>query len=234
MLPTSINGELMSDTHSHIIVESFVLANKSGHRGDVHMRPAKHQIHPQTLLVQCNKEMLDTSLYPVGTKFRYKVRLVTKASGNQFLGSHHAWPFVVVSDAEFAVLHPETVNVRKVVDRKDRSSARGTVAPKGVNAPSMTAVTTTQFVRIGAVKDWILLDAKGICECCQKAAPFNGIDGLPHLEVHHVRHLAQGGSDTIANTVALCPNCHRELHHGQRSRGLVDQLYNAVPRLIRE
>jgi 5-methylcytosine-specific restriction enzyme A len=24
--------------------------------------------------------------------------------------------------------------------------------------------------------------------------------------------LAKGGEDTIANTVALCPNCHRKMH----------------------
>ena len=32
------------------------------------------------------------------------------------------------------------------------------------------------------------------------------------LECHHIIWLAQGGEDTIANTVALCPNCHRKMH----------------------
>ncbi len=26
--------------------------------------------------------------------------------------------------------------------------------------------------------------------------------------------LSQGGEDTIAHAAALCPNCHREAHHG--------------------
>ncbi|MFM0350878.1 HNH endonuclease [Paraburkholderia sp. RL17-347-BIC-D] len=26
--------------------------------------------------------------------------------------------------------------------------------------------------------------------------------------------LAQGGPDTVANAIALCPNCHRERHYG--------------------
>ena len=37
--------------------------------------------------------------------------------------------------------------------------------------------------------------------------------GTPYLEVHHVKTLAEGGADTIDNAVALCPTCHRALHH---------------------
>ena len=38
------------------------------------------------------------------------------------------------------------------------------------------------------------------------------MDGSPFLEVHHVDYMANGGSDTIDNVVALCPNCHRKMH----------------------
>lgn len=54
--------------------------------------------------------------------------------------------------------------------------------------------------------------AKGKCELCQGAAPFNRKDGAPYLETHHVEWLANGGADTVENTVALCPNCHRKMH----------------------
>lgn len=76
--------------------------------------------------------------------------------------------------------------------------------------------------------------ATGNCECCNQPAPFNGADGSPFLEVHHVRHLADGGSDTVENAVALCPNCHRELHYGQGAKALVSSLYDRVGRLVRE
>jgi hypothetical protein len=92
------NLSYVTEPTQHIIVESFILKNTSGHRGDVHMRPAAGQVFPQTLLVQCNKAMLDTSKYPVATKFKYRVRLVTTAKGTQFLGSHHAWPFEVIDE----------------------------------------------------------------------------------------------------------------------------------------
>ena len=45
-------------------------------------------------------------------------------------------------------------------------------------------------------------------------APFKLPDGTPFLEVHHVIPLAKRGEDTIENTIALCPNCHRGAHYG--------------------
>ena len=54
--------------------------------------------------------------------------------------------------------------------------------------------------------------ANGICQLCQNPAPFNNNAGDPYLETHHIVWLATGGEDTIENTVALCPNCHRKMH----------------------
>lgn len=54
--------------------------------------------------------------------------------------------------------------------------------------------------------------ANGICQLCQNSAPFKDKNNLPYLEVHHIVWLSQGGPDTIDNTVALCPNCHRKMH----------------------
>ena len=59
-------------------------------------------------------------------------------------------------------------------------------------------------------------------------------DGLPFLEVHHLRQLADRGSDTVSNAVALCPNCHREAHYGEKSKALIARLYERVARLVRE
>lgn len=35
---------------------------------------------------------------------------------------------------------------------------------------------------------------------------------LPYLEVHHIKILSHGGSDSVENVVALCPNCHKKIH----------------------
>ena len=54
--------------------------------------------------------------------------------------------------------------------------------------------------------------AHGICQLCNSPAPFIDKNGNPFLEVHHVKWLSRGGSDSTDNTVALCPNCHRRVH----------------------
>ncbi|MBR8299580.1 HNH endonuclease [Burkholderia dolosa] len=108
------------------------------------------------------------------------------------------------------------------------------VAPPAGNAqPDVDYATVTQIRRDPSVKAWVLAQARGTCECCGESAPFRAADGLPYLEVHHVRQLADQGPDVISNTVAICPNCHRELHYGEKARELVERLYARVPRLIR-
>lgn len=54
--------------------------------------------------------------------------------------------------------------------------------------------------------------ANGICQLCHLPAPFIDRDGKPYLESHHIIWLSDGGEDSISNTVALCPNCHRKMH----------------------
>jgi predicted HNH restriction endonuclease len=48
--------------------------------------------------------------------------------------------------------------------------------------------------------------------------------GEKFVEVHHLIPLAQGGEDSIANTVCLCPTHHREIHHGKMRQHLTSSL----------
>ncbi|MDD1792760.1 HNH endonuclease [Enterovibrio sp. ZSDZ42] len=106
--------------------------------------------------------------------------------------------------------------------------------PKGVKKPKATEAKTSVYERSREVKGWVLAQAKGLCECCGAEAPFIKENGEPYLEVHHVVRLSEGGSDTVENTVALCPNCHRELHFGDSKQDRSKWLYQVVPRLVRE
>lgn len=81
--------------------------------------------------------------------------------------------------------------------------------------PKLINVVTTVFRRNPDVVAEVLERANGICEKCKQSAPFlRASDGTPYLEVHHIITLADGGSDTVDNAMAVCPNCHRELHYG--------------------
>lgn len=106
-------------------------------------------------------------------------------------------------------------------------------SPMGQRAPLKKESSSFVYNRDATVVAWVLSAANGICECCEVAAPFIKKNGLPFLEVHHVRQLAAGGSDTLSNTVAVCPNCHRELHYGQDKQTLIDRLYSQISRLIK-
>jgi len=79
--------------------------------------------------------------------------------------------------------------------------------------PPRVTVTTTSFLRNPYVVVYTLRRAGEHCERCNKKAPFlRKSSGEPYLEVHHRIPLSEGGSDDVENTIALCPNCHRESH----------------------
>ena len=107
-------------------------------------------------------------------------------------------------------------------------------APTGNAAPSKIQSTSTQFARDPRVVAWVLNEADGKCECCTKDAPFTRIDGSPYLEVHHLKRLADGGTDRVSNAIALCPNCHRELHFGIQRTDLLSAVFARIPRLSEE
>ncbi len=74
------------------------------------------------------------------------------------------------------------------------------------------SVKVTQHQRSQCVAEHAKRRSKGLCDLCQQASPFNRKDGTPYLKTHHIKWLVHGGADTVENTVALCPNCHRKMH----------------------
>lgn len=98
---------------------------------------------------------------------------------------------------------------------RDSEKARRQRLEQAQTKPVERYVLTRVFDRNPDVIAEVLHQARGICGGCGKPAPFQRKStGRPYLEVHHVLPLAQGGHDTVANAIALCPNCHREQHYG--------------------
>jgi predicted HNH restriction endonuclease len=80
--------------------------------------------------------------------------------------------------------------------------------------PESFEVMTRAFKRNPDVIAEVLIRADGVCEKCNQHAPLKRATvGTPFLEVHHIIRLADGGEDKVDNTIAVCPNCHRELHY---------------------
>ncbi len=70
------------------------------------------------------------------------------------------------------------------------------------------------YQRSRKVAHYVLMRAQGVCESCEKPAPFIKKDGTPYLEPHHVNRLSDGGLDHPRYVGAVCPSCHREIHSG--------------------
>lgn len=85
----------------------------------------------------------------------------------------------------------------------------------------------TVTVRDPYVAEYAKRRAKGICQLCDGPAPFRTKKGELYLESHHIYWLSDGGEDTIENTCALCPNCHRKMHQLNLHRDVVRLLKKA-------
>lgn len=78
-------------------------------------------------------------------------------------------------------------------------------------AVSIRTVKSSVYIRNPFVSEYIKRIANGVCQLCNERAPFNDKYSNPYLETHHIEWLSNGGADTIENTVAICPNCHRKM-----------------------
>ncbi len=70
----------------------------------------------------------------------------------------------------------------------------------------------------------VCIRSRGVCEACGEPAPFLRPDGTPYLELHPVDPDVGPGHNTPATVAALCPNCHREAHHGAEGTDLLQKL----------
>jgi 5-methylcytosine-specific restriction protein A len=100
-------------------------------------------------------------------------------------------------------------------------------------APADSGVSAEQRVgnvyrRNAGVKAYVLRRASGVCEGCHQPAPFKMADGKPYLEPHHIRRLADGGPDHPLWVAALCPNCHRRVHHGADGTEFNEQVAQSI------
>lgn len=102
-----------------------------------------------------------------------------------------------------------------LLERKVQRATSDKIASRAKLAsgkPSKRTVATDQYERDPWVVAYAKQRAQGICQLCNAPAPFIDKYGEPYLEVHHIEWLSKGGSDSVDNVAALCPNCHRKMH----------------------
>ncbi|MFT8309366.1 HNH endonuclease signature motif containing protein [Acetobacter malorum] len=136
----------------------------------------------------------------------------------------------VWADVNYHLPPDDPVTVSNRVARARREPIA--MPPRRPDAPVAAPVMVYRFVRNPYVVAWVLQQSDGNCEACGATAPFLAEDGLPFLEVHHVRPLSEGGPDNVDNAAALCPNCHRRLHHSVDRNDYRQHLLQRVNRLV--
>jgi hypothetical protein len=83
-----------TNPYEWIIVESYKPASTAGLHGPVHVLPIAGQCYSASFLVQCSKSLVQN--YPVGTRFRVRVKLTDREGTGEYLYSSWRWPFDVL------------------------------------------------------------------------------------------------------------------------------------------
>jgi len=124
--------------------------------------------------------------------------------------------FTKISEERFSLReHIAEFEQQIECSRQDSLETRSKRLKVASKLPLKMTVTTEVYRRNPDVVASVLLRANGYCEHCNTLGPFRRAkDGSVYLEVHHKIQLSNGGEDTVENAIALCPNCHRELHFG--------------------
>lgn len=126
------------------------------------------------------------------------------------------FPVKVVDNHEVTIEKEVIDNNFEKKKKKARKLSNAELETKAKDSQSAkTSVRTTvsqTYERNPYVTEYAKRVANGVCQLCGMPAPFKNKLGEPYLETHHIEWLSRGGSDTIENTVALCPNCHKKMH----------------------
>jgi 5-methylcytosine-specific restriction enzyme A len=128
------------------------------------------------------------------------------------------------ADGDLASPIPSTSDTVDLAELRRRAMAAAGPAQQS----TASGAARQYFKRSDDVRRYVLARATGICESCDSPAPFTSLGGSPYLEPHHIRRLTDAGLDHPAFMGAVCPNCHREIHHGQHGRKRNQELQERI------
>lgn len=193
-----------------------------GRRGDQSIDKGQNKT-----LKDSNSNGVEVHLFEVFKKREYIYQGIVKLAGEPYqdeqkdevgnLRKVWIFPVMPIVGAEiskstldkYQQTRSDRVAAEKLTDDKLKKLAQSQSSSRKV---SHRKVKSVEYIRNPYIAEYVKRCANGVCQLCGKLAPFNNKDGKPYLESHHIVWLSHGGEDSIANTVALCPNCHRKMH----------------------
>lgn len=144
----------------------------------------------------------------------------TRAGGWSYVNALPKW----VDESKESVIADEynkSINSEIEKSSQDSDQTINNRLKAASKIPEKIQIIQRGFRRNADVITTVLKRANGVCEKCNQNAPFKRAkDNSPYLEVHHIVMLSEDGEDTVDNAIAVCPNCHKELHYGKRKNGI--------------
>lgn len=166
-----------------------------------------------------------------------------KGKGQRYMGEFvcagYSWtrgPDKIGNDRKVIVF--SLVPVDRIVDAAQPDEAEALPNPASLTEARQLAIQAASastevepgnsvrrlYRRSEQVRQYVLMRARGVCESCRQPAPFKRKDGSPYLEPHHINRLSDGGLDHPRYVGAICPACHREIHHGEHGKARNEEL----------
>ncbi len=147
-----------------------------------------------------------------------------RATGPLVVGSMAPSKWLVVKNVD-----PEDTDFQEDIERLQAGLPPRQIAGQYV-AFSRSAATALQALK----------DADFKCEFSPDHPTFiSAASDRPYVEAHHIIPISQSASflttlDVPSNIVALCPTCHRMIHHGlsRERRAMVEALVRGRPKLL--
>ena len=192
-----------------------------GKKGDQDINASQNRT-----LNESNTNGVDVFLFEVFESNKYIYRGQVKLSETPYqekqkdedgiLRNVWVFPVKVVDNHEVTIEKEIIDNNYKKKEKKAKRLSDAEIEEKAKESQStkisVRTTTSQTYERNAYVTEYAKRRAKGICQLCNTPAPFKNKLGEPYLETHHIEWLSKGGADIIANTVALCPNCHKKMH----------------------
>lgn len=175
-------------------------------------------------LAESRKNGINIHLFEVFEAKRYIYRGLVELKGNPYQeeqidengNKRKVWMFPLCLKEESTIdenIYNEYYRRKeKEIKKISRKELVEIVKERKNNKVLYRVVKTNTYIRDPYIAEFARIRANGVCQLCNKSAPFFTKDNRPYLEAHHVHWLSKGGLDIISNVVALCPNCHQRMH----------------------
>ena len=191
-----------------------------GKNGDQHLLFMQNKT-----LAQSDTNGVVVHLFEVMVPTEYIYRGIVSLAGNPYQEIQKGddgtpikvwmFPLILQKDSQFipeSLLNENIAQKKKAAENLSLAELKKRAEQNESDRVSSRSVSSDVYIRDAFVAEYAKRRANGICQLCGQKAPFSNKEGKPYLECHHIQWISEGGSDTVENTVALCPNCHRKMH----------------------